>query len=296
MLRSFQIGKLFGIPVYLHSTLALMPLLALMLGGAPGLAGFAFLMVYLVALFGCVVLHELGHALMARYFGIGTQSITLYPIGGVARLESMSEHPGEEICIALAGPAVNLVLAFLLAPLALLAVLHGGLAALPASHLVGLLGQMALMLCAGNLALMLFNLLPCFPMDGGRVLRALLTYAFGRLRATEIAARIGLFMAFLIAASAVILPVALGTPINPMMIVLALFVLIAGRYELWAVRQLEARKRAARRVEPMPQVELVPVPIEPRHYPDVPFSGIAWDTHYRVWVRWIDGRPVAYWG
>jgi Zn-dependent protease len=299
MLRSFPIGKLFGIPLYLHSTLIILPALALLLNGGPGLASALFLLLYLIALFGCVVLHELGHALMARYYGIRTESITLYPIGGVARLEHMSEKPGEEICIALAGPAVNLVLAGLLAPAALLAlpmVLHGDAPLHPATQLVGLLGQLAGMLCLGNIMLMLFNLLPCFPMDGGRVLRALLTFAFGRLRATEIAARVGLFMAFAIAAAAVILPVMLHTPINPMLIVLALFVLFAGQYELWGVRRLEARRRAARMAQAIPEPELAAVPIEPRSHPDVPFSGVAWDQRSRVWVRWINGQPVGYWG
>ncbi len=300
MLRSFRVGKLFGIPLYLHSTLLLVPLLALLLDGGAGPTSALSFLIYLVALaalFGCVVLHELGHALMARAFGIGTESITLYPIGGVARLERMSEKPGEEICIALAGPAVNLVLALVLAPLMLFA---GSFAAVaretPLLSVLHLVAQFAGLLCGGNVALMLFNLLPCFPMDGGRVLRALLAFAFGRLRATEIAARVGLFMAFLIAAAAVIVPVSLGDPINPMPIIVALFVLFAGQHELWGVRQLEARRRAARMMPPMPQVELVPVPIEPRSHPDVPFSGIVWDHRSRVWVRWVNGHPVTYWG
>ncbi|HEY7314454.1 MAG TPA: site-2 protease family protein [Gemmataceae bacterium] len=299
MLRSFQIGKLFGIPLYLHSTLLLLPALALLLNGGSGLGSALFLLLYLIALFGCVVLHELGHALMARYYGIRTESITLYPIGGVARLERMSEKPGQEICIALAGPAVNFLIAGLLAPVALLALpmlLQSDAPLHPATHLAGLLGQLAGMLCLGNVGLMLFNLLPCFPMDGGRVLRALLTFPFGRLRATEIAAGVGLFMAFLIAASAIILPVVNNTPINPMPIVLAVFVLLAGQFELWGVRRLEARRRAARMAQAIPEAELIPVPTEPRSHPDVPFSGVAWDQRSRVWVRWINGQPVGYWG
>ncbi len=121
MLRSFHIGKLFGIPLYVHSTFFLLPLWALLANSGSGLANGLFVVAGLIALFGCVVLHELGHALMARHFGIGTESITLYPIGGVARLLRMSEKPAEEVCIALAGPAVNLVLAALLTPAALLA-------------------------------------------------------------------------------------------------------------------------------------------------------------------------------
>jgi Zn-dependent protease len=291
MLRSFRVGKLFGIPLYLHSTLFLVPALALLLGDTPGLGDGLLVVTYVAALFGCVVLHELGHALMARVFGIGTESITLYPIGGVARLERMSEKPGEEIWIALAGPAVNLVLAVLLAPVAMLAAFFASGAS--SYSPLDLVAQFAFLLCWGNVALMLFNLLPCFPMDGGRVLRALLAFAFGRLRATEIATRVGLFMAFLIVAAAVIVPVSMGTPLNPMPIVVAMFVVFAGQYELWGVRQLEARRRL---IPPIPQEELGPVPTEPRSHPDVPFSGVAWDNRYRVWVRWVNGQPVAYWG
>ncbi len=127
MLRSFQIGKLFGIPLYVHSTFLLLPIWVLLTNGGFGLAHALLLLIWLTVAFSCVVLHELGHALMARVFGIGTESITLYPIGGVARLRRMSEKPAEEVCIALAGPAVNLVLAAVLAPAALLA-FRGGAA------------------------------------------------------------------------------------------------------------------------------------------------------------------------
>src|SRR5262249_32050435 len=93
MLRSFKIGKLFGIPLYLHTTFFLLPVWVLLASPGIGSLSAIFWMLVLVGLFACVVLHELGHALMARFFGIGTESITLYPIGGVARLERMSEKP-----------------------------------------------------------------------------------------------------------------------------------------------------------------------------------------------------------
>src|SRR6266568_5018754 len=108
MFRSIKIGKPFGIPLFVHCTFWLLPLWAVLAhGGTAPL----FLLVLLCALFTCVVLHELGHALAARAFGIRTRDITLYPIGGVARLERMSEKPVEELTIAVAGPAVNVVLA-----------------------------------------------------------------------------------------------------------------------------------------------------------------------------------------
>ncbi len=125
MLRSLQIGKLFGIPLYVHTTFFLLPAWLLMTNSGAGPLNALLLLTGLVGVFACVVLHELGHALMARFFGIGTESITLYPIGGVARLQRMSEKPFEEICIALAGPAVNLFLATVLMPLAFLEVLPG---------------------------------------------------------------------------------------------------------------------------------------------------------------------------
>ena len=293
MLRSFKLGKLFGIPLYLHSTFLLLPIWVLLTAPGSGLANALLLMLLLAAIFSCVVLHELGHALMARFFGIGTKSITLFPIGGVAQLERMSERPSEEICIALAGPVVNLVLAALLAPVALLALLSGipqlDMSFTPEMGLAVVVGQFCYYLWTTNVVMLLFNLLPCFPMDGGRVLRALLSLGMGQLRATEMAARLGLLMAFLIAGLSVILPVVLGSSINPWLIVVALFVLFAGQFELWGVRQLHAQRRADGLAHPIAQTELVPVS-------KAPFSGVAWDSHYRVWVKWHNGHPVAYWG
>jgi Zn-dependent protease len=279
MLRSFQIGKLFGIPLYLHPTFFLLPAWLLLSNSDAGMVFSLFLLLCLAGVFACVVLHELGHALMARWFGIGTESITLYPIGGVARLRRMSDKPFEEICIALAGPAVNLVLALLLAPLVV--------ATFGPESLHGFgVGRFVKELLAANVVLLLFNLLPCFPMDGGRVLRAFLAWWKGQLRATEIAVRVGLVMAIFIAC--------LSVPLHsPMPIVLAGFVLMAGQMELMGLRQREAQRRAASFA--LPVVEPVEATAEPRQ-PNEAFSGFAWDSHHRVWVQWQNGRPVAYWG
>ncbi|HTU23011.1 MAG TPA: site-2 protease family protein [Gemmataceae bacterium] len=289
MLRSFKIGKLFGIPLYVHTTFFLLPAWVLLLNSGTGLVNALFLLLGLTAVFACVVLHELGHALMARFFGIGTENITLFPIGGVARLRRMSDKPFEEICIALAGPAVNLVLAALLAPLALLNILMavkvGSVLYSPELGLGVALGRLAFWLWSANVMLLLFNLLPCFPMDGGRVLRALLTLWKGQLRATEIAVRVGLVMAFFIACLAV-------PTLSPMPILLAIFVLFAGQMELMGLRQREAQRRAA--VFAQPVEAAVPAEEPPRS--NEAFSGVAWDSEYRVWVKWQNGRPVAYWG
>src|SRR4051812_43675927 len=125
-MRSLCLGRAFGIPLYIHWSFILLPLWALFLSQGRGLAGIVFGQAVLLSVFGCVLLHELGHALMARCFRIATRDITLYPIGGVARLESTGHSPYQEVCIALAGPAVNLVLVLVLAPLLLAGLMLAG--------------------------------------------------------------------------------------------------------------------------------------------------------------------------
>jgi hypothetical protein len=121
------------------------------------------------------------------------------------------------------------------------------------------------------------------------------------LRATEIAASIGLFLAFLMASLTVVLPVAFGLSMNPMLLVLAAFVLFAGQRELQGVRQLEAQRRAAYRAAAYPHPELAPVVVPPAQtdtpfsYSAVPFTGVAWDSRQQIWVKWHNGHPVAYW-
>ncbi len=175
MRMSWKLGRVAGIDVFLHPSLFI--LLAFF---APG--GLESVLLVSAA-FGCVLLHELGHALMARGFGIGTEDITLYMIGGVARLRRMPKAPGAELLIALAGPAVNVAIALALGALLWLGLL-GGSSDLPAhSFAFSLLGI--------NVGLALFNLVPAFPMDGGRIFRALMSGLIGRERATMIAAGLG---------------------------------------------------------------------------------------------------------
>jgi Zn-dependent protease len=181
---SWKLGRWAGIDVYLHPTFLLILLYAgASLGGLPAI-------LLTVAAFGCVLLHEYGHALMARRFGIETEDITLYPIGGVARLRRMPRSPGAELAIALAGPAVNVVLAAGLALLFAVGLFDG-----PGD--LAILGAFAQNLLAINLILAVFNMIPAFPMDGGRVLRALLSGWVGRVRATMIAASLGRGLAVL---------------------------------------------------------------------------------------------------
>lgn len=293
MFRSFSLGRAFGIPLYVHPTFLLLPLWGAALSWGEGLATVLFGQAVLLAVFACVLLHELGHALMARRFGVRTRDITLYPIGGVARLEGTGNKPHEEVAIALAGPAVNLVIMLLLAP-AVLAAIVLGLVAAPADGAgwLSLLATFVTMVCFGNAILLAFNLLPVFPMDGGRVLRALLSLGLGQLRATEIAAGLGLVMAVGLVAVGLWLA-------SPGLVIVAVFVAFAGQMELMNLRRREAYRRAELEMEAVP-VEVVtirPMPIAPREEVVIRrgpegFTGFLWDRENGVWVRWVDGRAV----
>jgi Zn-dependent protease len=215
-----RLGSPFGIDVFLHWTFAILLVwvgwLHLSDGSSLALAVRGVLLV--TAVFGCVILHELGHALMARRFGVRTLDITLYPIGGVARLESIPVDPRQELAVALAGPAVNVVLA-----VALLVVLAavGGMGEIGSVPTVG--SQFLASLFLFNVVLALFNLLPAFPMDGGRALRALLAMRMDRVRATRVAAGIGQTFAVVFAVA--------GLFYNGFLLFIALFVYLGAEQE-----------------------------------------------------------------
>ena len=182
---------------------------------------------FVLVLFVCITLHELGHALAAKRYGIKTKDITLYPIGGVARLEKMPERPLHELIVALAGPMVNAIISLLLLPV----LLNSGVLASQENASDALTIEAANflpMLAMLNLWLALFNLIPAFPMDGGRVLRALLSMKTGRLKATQIAATIGKILAigFVIA----------GFYLNPFLIFIGLFIILGAQAEAEMVR------------------------------------------------------------
>jgi Zn-dependent protease/CBS domain-containing protein len=182
--------------------------------------------VFIALLFLCVVLHEFGHVFAARGYGIRTSDVTLLPIGGVASLERMPEKPSQEIVVALAGPAVNLVIAVALA-LGLGASFDLGQMAQLEEARSSMVGRVA----AANVALCVFNLIPAFPMDGGRVLRALLAIRLGYTRATRTAANIGQGLAFLFAL--------LGLLGNPVLILIAVFIFLAASGEAGYVQARE---------------------------------------------------------
>jgi len=178
MLKSWKMGRFAGIDVYLNPTF-----LFILAYGANQAGTLGVMLV--TGAFGCVLMHEFGHALMARRFGIETEDITLYMIGGVARLRRMPKSPGAELAIALAGPAVNVAIAAILGAAYGLGLFGGEWGEL------SMVGYFAMNVLAINVVLAAFNLIPAFPMDGGRVLRALLSGWLGRARATLIAASLG---------------------------------------------------------------------------------------------------------
>jgi Zn-dependent protease/CBS domain-containing protein len=217
---SWKIGEFKGIPVHIHITfLIIIAWLALAsLSQGQGLAAVAGGLLFVASIFGCVLLHEFGHSLAARRFGIETRDITLLPIGGIARLERMPEEPRQELWVALAGPAVNVAIA---GALFVWLKLTTGFELLSALTLTT--GPFLERLLMINLFLAGFNLLPAFPMDGGRVLRALLALKLDHARATRFAAGLGQAMAFVFGF--------LGFFYNPFLLLIAFFVWIAAAQE-----------------------------------------------------------------
>ncbi len=184
---SYPVGRLFGSELRVHATfLLLLAWVGISAWTAEGPGAAVGSVLFILALFACVVAHEFGHALMARRYGIRTPRITLLPIGGVAQLERLPTDPRQEIAVALAGPLVNVVIFVVIA---LLGGVAPGMAEL--ETLDGSITDFTTQLAAVNLFLAVFNLIPAFPMDGGRVLRALLAIWMDRARATQVAAGLG---------------------------------------------------------------------------------------------------------
>ncbi len=232
-----NLGGVAGIKIEVHWTFTLLLVwivfLELQRGGnaTSALLNVAFILV----LFLCVVLHELGHALTARKFNIQTRKITLLPIGGVALLDKMPENPRQELLVALAGPAVNVVIAILL----LLIIPFKSYLGLQTEEIEQLLSTINLQnflfyILIANIMLVVFNIIPAFPMDGGRVLRALLSFKMSRVKATNIAANLGQVLAVVF--------FMLGMLFNPFLVLIALFIFVGAYAEKRMVQQVSILK------------------------------------------------------
>jgi len=217
---STKIGEYKGIGVYIHATFWLIIAWVAISHwtAAKSLTATVEGVAFVLALFGCVLLHEFGHALSARKYGIKTRDITLLPIGGVARLERMPDKPIQELWVALAGPAVNVAIAV---ALYLWLTLTNSWQPLDSLSVTG--GSFLERLMVVNVFLVVFNILPAFPMDGGRVLRALLALNLEYTKATQIAAGIGQAMAILFGL--------IGRFSHPFLVFIALFVWIGATQE-----------------------------------------------------------------
>ncbi|MFO7297583.1 MAG: site-2 protease family protein [Pseudomonadota bacterium] len=219
MTWSFRLLTVAGTEVRVHLTFfLLLAWFGAVQWMAAGPEAAAFAVVFIVLLFLCVLLHEFGHVFAARRYGIRTPDITLLPIGGLASLERMPEKPSQEIFVALAGPAVNVIIAFILVAFAGARLDPRALDLMenPASDMLS-------RLAIANVALVVFNLIPAFPMDGGRVLRALLAMRMGFVRATRTAAFVGQSLAFFLGF--------IGLLGNPLLILIAVFVYLAATAE-----------------------------------------------------------------
>ncbi len=227
-----KLGKISGIRIEVHWTFILLLIWVAFMEMRQGANLDRVLLneALILVLFLCVVLHELGHAITAKRFKINTLKITLLPIGGIASLEKMPEKPREELLVALAGPAVNVVIAlllFLVVPIKS----YFNFSAIVIEEILyqPTLQNFLFYLFIANVMLVVFNLIPAFPMDGGRVLRALLSFKLGRVMATEIASTIGQGLAvfFFI----------LGLLFNPFLILIAFFIFFGAYGENQMVKQ-----------------------------------------------------------
>jgi Zn-dependent protease len=227
---SYKFGRVAGIDLKIHITFILFLIwIAFSYFSAGGPAAARQGVLFILLLFGCVLLHELGHALTAKKFGIGTSDIILLPIGGVARLDHIPNDPKQEFLIASAGPLVNVVIALVLMFYLGHRSAMSGLQDLMTPR-VAMLSKLATV----NVGLVLFNLIPAFPMDGGRILRSLLAMRLDYVRATEIAATIGQALAIFFGI--------IGFFGNTFLIFIAFFVFMGA--------QQEAAMARARRIPP----------------------------------------------
>jgi Zn-dependent protease len=226
---SLNLGRIAGIKILVHWTFVLLLgwVVFIEMQRGSDLQTTLLALAFILSVFFCVVLHELGHSLTARRYGINTKTITLLPIGGLASLERMPENPKQELLIAAAGPAVNVVIALILW------LVLPSLRNIPTEEFFMRItpANFLYLLLFVNIVLVVFNAIPAFPMDGGRVLRALLAFKLGRARATQIAANLGQLLAIGF--------VFIGFFYNPFLILIGAFVYFGAYSENMMVQHLD---------------------------------------------------------
>jgi len=274
---SLNIGRIAGTAIRVHITFLLFLgwIFAASYAAGGSQAAWSALL-FMVLLFACVVAHEFGHIFTARAFGVPTPDVTLLPIGGVARLARIPEAPREEFLIAIAGPLVNVAIALLLMLFAGGQLSTAALAAVDSTR-VSLIDRLA----AVNIFLALFNMIPAFPMDGGRVLRALLASRLGFVRATEIAASIGQVVAFALGF--------IGLLYNPILIFIAIFVYLAAASEAHSV----ALRAMSRGVPVSTAMMTQYASLSPQAHVDEAVQTLLRTNQSEFPVVDLDGKPVG---
>jgi Zn-dependent protease len=278
MLRPWKIGTFFGVETFVHWSFLLLPIYLLYANRHLGILSAVLLAAVSLVMLFFVLLHEFGHVLAARAFQIPTKSVTLYPIGGVALMTRSAKTPIEEIIIAVAGPVVNLVLAFLLGGIAIPA----GIPLMPFDPSAGVhtFSDFFSLLMISNISLLVFNMIPAFPMDGGRVLRAFFWFFTDVVSATRLATYVAIPFAILFAV--------FGLFANFFFIIIAGLIVIMGRLELHGLQmQLEMKRRQqmeASAATAYENNEATP--------PERDFDGYTWNAQENGWIEWRSGRPV----
>jgi len=231
---SLKVASVAGIEVRIHLTFLLfLAWIWFSYYQVAGLPGAVQGVLFILSLFACVLLHEFGHAFAARAFGIATPDITLLPIGGVARLTRIPDKPWQELVVAIAGPLVNVVIAA-----ALIFVVHRSAELEQLQYLESPRVELLSKLASVNVMLVLFNLIPAFPMDGGRILRALLAMALPYVQAKQITAWIGQGLALVFGI--------FGLFGNPLLIFIAFFIFAGAQQEAAIARAKESPRPAAK--------------------------------------------------
>lgn len=227
MKLSLYLGKYKNVKVFIHWTFSLLLLWIIISSLRQGIPGIDILwtIIFVLALFCCVVLHEFGHALAAQKYGIQTKDIVLYPIGGIARLEKLPEDPKQELWVAIAGPLVNVGIFLILS--AVLSFTGFNIESLEEIKINP--NTIILYLASANLILAVFNLIPAFPMDGGRILRAFLAIRLPRAQATQIAGGIGQFLAIFF--------IFFGLFNNPILVLIGIFIFLGAAAEVSHTQQ-----------------------------------------------------------
>jgi Zn-dependent protease len=244
MMRSVTVARISDIDIRLHPTFALVFLWVLIdwrrIGAGVGLSAVVFTLILVILIFACVLVHEFGHAFMARQHGVRVHDVSLSAVGGVARMEQLPAEPRAEVLIAMAGPAANFALVVALAPLVLLIGVVSGFSSLEEYALTVFdpsMAGLATTLLYANMLIIVFNLMPAFPMDGGRVFRAGLTTVLGRETGTRVAVLVGEAFAL------VLLLFSIFVAQSVILVLLSLFVMIVAYGEDRAVRVESAMRR-----------------------------------------------------